>query len=380
MTGDSTTPPAASGLTGPRANAARKNPARRRSRQHAENAFRRLRAIRRAAPAVAEILKIVSVVLLIVSGTFCVPSSAVSAYGDGGNWAMGRISTPTDSGTGALPSSGTVWQGAGKGLGISVYVVDSRVDESGLFESFGAGYDAVGSNSKDCGKGHGTLVASIVAAKGYGVAESATIVPVRVLDCHGVGTKRAVVKGLEWVIANARPASSVVNLSFGGKKDRDIDARVTQLADRGIPVVIAAGNGATDTSRFSPSRTGCDERLAIVVAASTEVDSPWTGSNYGECVSIYAPGTNVRAFGSNGPRTVTGTSFAAPYVAGAIAAYASEYSVTTEEAWRMVIGHSLPAINVGKRSTRRPGWFTCSQATRSAGKTATGPAAMSARF
>jgi subtilisin family serine protease len=45
---------------------------------------------------------------------------------------------------------------------------------------------------------------------------------------------------------------------------------------------------------------------------------------------------------------VTGTSFAAPYVAGAIAAYASEYSVPTREAWRMVIGQSLPVINVGK--------------------------------
>ena len=293
---------------------------------------------------------------------------------------MGRIATPTDFSTGVRPSSRTVWQGAGKGLGISVYVVDSRIDEADLFESFGTGYDAVGSSSKDCGYGHGTTVASIVAARGYGVAESATIVPVRVLDCHGSGTKQAVVDGLEWVIANARPASSVVNLSFGGKRDRDIDARVTQLASRGIPVVIAAGNGAADTLRFSPSRTGCDERLAIIVAASTEIDAPWTGSNYGECVSIYAPGTNVRAFSSNGPRLVTGTSFAAPYVAGAIAAYASEYSVPTEEAWRMVIGHALPAINVGKRihTTTRLVQMFSGDTLRS--ETATAPAAITAGF
>ena len=122
------------------------------------------------------------------------------------------------------------------------------------------------------------------------------------------------------------------------------------------------------------SRIGCDSARPSWRRPNR---SPWTGQ-LRRCVSIYAPGT--RAFDSNGPRTVTGTSFAAPYVAGAIAAYASEYSVTTQEAWRMVIGHSLPAINVGKQvntTTRLVRMFSGDTFSH---RTASEPAAITARF
>src|SRR5262249_7131663 len=85
------------------------------------------------------------------------------------------------------------------------------------------------------------------------------------------------------------------------------------------------------------------------VAASTERDSPWTDSNYGACVSIYAPGTRVYAFGAQGEKLVTGTSFAAPSVSGAIAAFASTYGVTTAEAWHLVLEQSSASLRSGKR-------------------------------
>jgi subtilisin family serine protease len=240
--------------------------------------------------------------------------------------------------------------GQGRGSGVDVYVVDSGVDNVGIFESLDPGFHALGATSGDCGRNHGTYVASLIAGRGYGRAESATIVPVKVLDCDGSGSMDAVVSGLTWVLEHARPKTSIVNLSFGGEKNKEIDRVVTRLLDRGIPVVIAAGNSASNSESMSPARTGCAKDLSIVVAASTEYDSPWTRSNYGACVSIYAPGTRVFAFAAQGEKLVTGTSFAAPSVTGAIAAHASAYGVTTAEAWHLVVEQSSRSLKSGKRS------------------------------
>lgn len=248
-------------------------------------------------------------------------------------------------------ASPLAWDGEGKGAGISVYVVDTGVDDVGIFQSLQTGYHAVGSSTRDCGERHGTRVAAIIAGTGGGVAESATIVPVRVIKCDGTGDRRAVLRGLRWVMAHAVPETSIVNLSFSGKRDTAIDQLVSALGDRGIPVVIAAGNSARDTVEFSPTRTGCAKSLSIVVAASTGDDEPWSGSNYGACVSIHAPGVAVRTFGAPGAPVATGTSYAAPYVAGAIAAQASACGITTQDAWRLVLAQAAPTMAVGPRIT-----------------------------
>jgi subtilisin family serine protease len=263
-----------------------------------------------------------------------------------GNFYAGATDIPSTRAT----IADTAARGKGKGFGVEVYVVDSGVDDVGIFESLQPGYHALGATTADCGKSHGTYVASLIAGKGYGIAEAATIVPVKVLDCDGSGSMPAVVDGLTWILEHAQPKTSIVNLSFGGHKNKDIDRLVTRLSDRGIPVVIAAGNSGADAEEMSPARTGCTKDLSIVVAASTEFGSPWTRSNYGACVTIYAPGTRVFAFASKGEKLVTGTSFAAPSVAGAIAAHASAYGVTTAEAWRLVVQQSSRSLKGGKRT------------------------------
>jgi subtilisin family serine protease len=264
------------------------------------------------------------------------------------SWAAGSSGADTAGSLSRLKEA--MRPGHSKGSGVAVYVVDSGVNDVGIFESLDNGYPAVGLNTADCGRNHGTYVASLIAGKGYGLAESARIVPVKVLDCDGSGSMRAVIDGLSWVLAHAQPQTSVVNLSFGGKQNKDIDRIVTRLSDRGMPVVIAAGNSAIDTDQMSPARTGCAKDLSIVVAAATEAGSPWTSSNFGACVSIYAPGTRVYAYGSDGEKLVTGTSFAAPSVAGAIAAYASTYGVTTADAWHLVLEQSSRSLKSGKRT------------------------------
>jgi subtilisin family serine protease len=265
------------------------------------------------------------------------------------DWARDRILEPDDFWRGGYVRDGFVWDGSGKGSGITVYVVDTGIADNGFIENLAPGFYSFGKNTLDCGRGHGTSVASLIAGSGYGVAENATVVPVRVLNCTGGGTRKAILAGLNWIAQNANPETSVVNISFGGKADKAVDNAVQALSDLGIPVVIAAGNYGANAKKYSPSRMGCEDGLMLAVGASTWLDLPWTGSNYGECLWLYAPGANVLAMSRVDEKLVSGTSFAAPYVSGAIAAYASEYGVTTEEALAMVMESTSHTMTIAKR-------------------------------
>ena len=268
------------------------------------------------------------------------------------NWALDRIYQPHgDAWTGGrlYRSDGFDWSGEAYGSGIVVYVVDSGINNDNLFNNVADGFYAVGKTTADCGPLHGTKVASIISGIGYGVAEMATIVPVRVLKCNGAGTQKAIVAGLSWVLKNADPAVSIVNLSIGGSKNTAIDKAVRKLTDAGIPVVIAAGNNGSNVNRYSPSRVSCTEDLAISVGASTMYDLPWTGSNYGDCLTLYAPGRAVIASYGAGDVGANGTSFSAAYVSGAIAAYASAFEITTEDAFYEMVMHFDAAITIAAR-------------------------------
>lgn len=273
-------------------------------------------------------------------------------FASGESWALDRIYQPYgDAWTGGrlYLSDGFDWNGEAYGAGISVYVIDSGLNNDALFNNVATGYTAVTKTTNDCGALHGTKVASIIAGIGYGIAEQATIVPVRVLRCNGAGTQSAIVSGLNWVLKVADPSISVVNLSVGGSKNNAIDAAVRRLTDAGIPVVISAGNNGSNVNRYSPARVSCTEDLAISVGASTMYDLPWTGSNYGDCLTLYAPGRAIVASYGAGDVEVNGTSFAAPHVSGAIAAYASAFEMTTEEAFYEMLMHLDPAITIAAR-------------------------------
>jgi len=298
------------------------------------------------------VLSRIASVLVVLACVFppTIPADVVFAAED--NWALDRIYQPYgDAWTGGrlYRSDGFDWDGNTYGSGIVVYVVDSGINNDNLFNDVQAGFTAVTKTTNDCGTLHGTKVASIISGIGYGVAEQASIVPVRVLKCNGAGTQSAIVAGLKWVLNNADPAVSVVNLSIGGSKNKAIDAAVTNLTNAGIPVVIAAGNNGSNVNRYSPSRVSCTEDLAISVGASTMYDLPWTGSNYGDCLTLYAPGRMVTASDGSGDAIVNGTSFAAPYVSGAIAAYASAFQITTEEAFYEIANYFDAAITIGAR-------------------------------
>lgn len=168
----------------------------------------------------------------------------------------------------------------------------------------------------DC-QGHGTHVAGSAAGSEYGVAKQATIHAVRVLDCNGSGSTSSVIKGIDWVTANAT-LPAVVNMSLGGGASQSLDDAVAASIEKGIIHVVAAGNEDQDACDVSPARTP----EAITIAASDNKDQRASFSNYGSCVDLFAPGVDITSAWHTGNRktnTISGTSMAAPHVAGVVA-------------------------------------------------------------
>ncbi len=97
---------------------------------------------------------------------------------------------------------------------------------------------------------------------------------------------------------------------------------VSQLAEDGILVVTAAGNHDKDACNSSPAHTGGTGGPAISVGATNVTDEMAFFSNYGTCVDVLAPGFDVRSaffISDSASFVASGTSFAAPHVAGVVA-------------------------------------------------------------
>ena len=236
-------------------------------------------------------------------------------------WGLDRIDQQ------ALPLNSSFDDGGFQGANTKSYVVDSGIDPTNTdFEGrVTSGYDAVqdGIGTGDC-NGHGTHVAGTIGSKTFGVAKKTSLIPVRVLDCAGSGYNSSVIAGLNWIAGNYVPGEpAVVNMSLGGSASSALDEAVENLISRGITVVVAAGNDNTDACNHSPARAPA----AITVGATTNVDARASYSNYGTCLDIFAPGTDIPStwLGANYYAIISGTSMAAPHVAGTIVRFLGQY-------------------------------------------------------
>jgi serine protease len=206
------------------------------------------------------------------------------------------------------------------GNGVTAYVVDTGVlsSHSDLSGRVGSGYTAIsdGNGTNDC-NGHGTHVAGTIGSETYGLAKDVSLIPVRVLGCDGSGTNSGVIAGVDWVAQNAS-GPSVANMSLGGGNSTALDNAVNGAINSGITFVVAAGNDNSDACTGSPNRVAA----ALTIASSTSSDARSSFSNYGSCIDLFAPGSSITSTWSNGStNTISGTSMAAPHVAGAVALY-----------------------------------------------------------
>ncbi len=206
------------------------------------------------------------------------------------------------------------------GTGVTAYIVDTGIlsSHSDFEGRVGSGYTAIndGNGTNDC-NGHGTHVAGTVGSETYGLAKNVSLIPVRVLGCNGSGSNSGVIAGVDWVAQNAS-GPSVANMSLGGSSSTALDNAVENAIDAGITFVVAAGNDNSDACFGSPNRVPA----ALTIASSTSSDARSSFSNYGSCIDLFAPGSSITSTWSNGgTNTISGTSMAAPHVAGAVALY-----------------------------------------------------------
>lgn len=236
-------------------------------------------------------------------------------------WGLDRIDQ--------LSGRDTTYNYSVSGAGVSAYVIDTGIlsSHSNFQGRVAPGFSSIAGGTEDC-NGHGTHVAGTIGSATYGVAKSVQLVPVRVLDCNGSGTISGVIAGVDWVASQTSVGIKVANMSLGGGASSALDSAVNGLISKGTTVVVAAGNNAANACNYSPARVPA----AITVAASTSTDALASYSNRGSCVDIVAPGTSILSTwhtSSLATNTISGTSMAAPHVAGTVALFYQQFGFKT---------------------------------------------------
>ncbi|MCR5206983.1 MAG: S8 family serine peptidase [Eubacterium sp.] len=200
---------------------------------------------------------------------------------------------------------------------IVVAVLDTGVDTEHdvFFRRCIKGYNAYKNNSNiSDSNGHGTHVAGIIADN---TPENVKIMPVKVLTGLGAGSDTAIKLGIEYAVKHG---ADVINLSLGGsctEKGCPIKKAIRKAVEKGVTVIVAAGNDAADTKYTCPA---CMSET-VTVASTNEYGSKISDfSNFGDSVDLAAPGENIEsAYLGKTNAQLSGTSMATPFASAAAA-------------------------------------------------------------
>ncbi|MBB5872784.1 subtilisin family serine protease [Allocatelliglobosispora scoriae] len=293
-------------------------------------------------------------------------------------WALDRIDQH------ALPLDNNYSFDDSAGQGVSAYILASGIAVS--HPDFGG--RAVGGgnfvndgrpSTSDC-HGSGTRLAGIVGGTQHGVAKKVGMVSVRISDCSALTSTTAVVNGIDWVIGNAvLPAVIVfplldycVNPQNGQPVPcaPDVAEIIVNAQEStfqaGIAVFGMAGDSGQDTCA---NATGAAPDT-VYVGATTSTDARLGTSNFGPCVTMFAPGGGITTDDPAGTITVSTSGASAAYVAGAAALFAGkpefEGASPADIRDELVQNRSTPNVVTGLTAntpnrllfTGPPGFFT----------------------
>lgn len=185
------------------------------------------------------------------------------------------------------------------------------------------GFNAVKGSEDTDTDSHGTHVAGTVGGAKYGVAKKTTIVAVKVIG-GDTGSASDVFAGFDWtvndIVSKKRQNTAVINMSLGSSASTTWDAAITAAWEKGVLVINSSGNEDSDATKYSPCRSP-----EVICVGNIEITnkrhSGGGGSNYGPAVDIFAAGTGIVSashLSDSGTVTKTGTSMAAPHVAGLV--------------------------------------------------------------
>lgn len=153
----------------------------------------------------------------------------------------------------------------------------------------------------------------------------------KVFDSSGFGATTAVLDGIAYVTNNRTqdcPLGSVVNISIGGYRRKITYDAVATLVRSGVFVAVSAGNEGADVQNFSPGSVPS----VCTVGPTTKNDTRLEWSNYGRGVDIHAPGFEIESAFIDGATAIeSGTSMAAPHIAGLAAYLLGSGKLTIEE-------------------------------------------------
>ena len=213
-----------------------------------------------------------------------------------------------------------VWLLGGVGAGVNVGVIDTGISSvhPDLIANIKGGVSEVGyTSSWNDDNGHGSHVAGIIGAVdnsigAIGASPAANLYAIKVLDRRGSGYLSDVIDGVDWAIGSGM---NVINLSLGCDcPSESLHDAVARARDAGIVVVAAAGNSGG--SVLYPA--AYPEAIAVAAVDSSGIAPYW--SSRGPEVDLAAPGKSIYStYKRTGYATLSGTSMAAPHVAGATA-------------------------------------------------------------
>jgi len=214
------------------------------------------------------------------------------------------------------------WHSDAAGSGCDVYVIDTGIKLTHTeFDGravWGANYV---DNIRDDNNGHGTHCAGTIGGSSVGLARYARMVAVRVLNGAGSGTNSGVISGVNYCCTSYRQRGvpSVASMSLGGGFNTAMNNAVAALVSCGVTTAVAAGNDNANACNYSPASTPTAITVGATSTDASNRDIRSSFSNYGNCVDVFAPGSNIYSCGitsNTAYSTLSGTSMACPHVAG----------------------------------------------------------------